>query len=133
MPGHDDTEGRFTSITEEEISLLLNDKDSENMKRATKASVSVLELYLHEKGQPTDFLFLPMSPLNDLLKIFYIKAPRKNQEPYTRSSLRAICFGLRYHIKLSQLDVDIIKGQEFEEANRVFKAKTVQLKRLLVL
>lgn len=78
-------------------------------------SVGVLQLYLQEKGPPTDFVSLSTSELNDLLKKFYMETRRKNKELYTKSSLTAICFGLCRHIKNSRPDVDIINGQEFEE------------------
>ena len=74
-------------------------------------------------------LSLPVASLNELLKKFYVEARRKDKQPYTKSSLTAIRFGLCRHIKNSRPDVDIINGPEFEEANRVFKAKTVELKR----
>ena len=73
-------ESRFTSIVNDEIAVLLSDKDSMNTKTATKALVGVLQLYLLKKGQSTDFVSLPMSTLNDLLKNIYIGAQRKNQE-----------------------------------------------------
>ena len=129
MAAVESAESRFASVSEDEITALLLDKDSVNTKRATKVSVGVLQLYLQEKGQSTDFVSLPVASLNELLKKFYVEARRKDKQPYTKSSLTAIRFGLCRHIKNSRPDVDIINGPEFEEANRVFKAKTVELKR----
>ena len=65
-----ESESRFASVSEEEITALLLDKDSVNTKRATKVSVGVLQLYLHEKGQSMDFVSLPVASLNKLLKMF---------------------------------------------------------------
>ena len=51
MAAVESAESRFASVSEDEITALLLDKDSVNTKRATKVSVGVLQLYLHEKGQ----------------------------------------------------------------------------------
>ena len=98
-------------MSEDEITALLLDKDSVNTKRATKVSVGVLQLYLHEKGQSMDFVFLPVASLNELLKKFYVEARRKDKQPYPKSSLTAIRFRLCGHIKNSRPDVDIINGR----------------------
>ena len=73
MAAVESAESRFASVSEDEITALLLDKDSVNTKRATKVSVGVLQLYLHEKGQPTDFVSLPVASLNELLKKFMLK------------------------------------------------------------
>ena len=41
---------RFTSLSEENITQLLNDKDSENTKKLTKHHRLILESYLKEKN-----------------------------------------------------------------------------------
>ena len=64
------------------------------------------------------------------MKRFYVEAQRKDKLEYTKSSLTAIRFRLWRFIKNSRSEVDIINGTEFEEANRIFKAKVVELKRL---
>ena len=120
---------RFANITEDDIATLLSNKDSQNTKRATKVAVGVFQLYLQEKGQSIDFASFLMPVLNDLLKKFYIEARRKDKQPYSKSSLTAIRFGLCRFIKSSRPDVDIINGSEFNEVNRVFKAKVVEFKK----
>ena len=74
MAAVESAESRFASVGEDEITALLLDKDSVNTKRATKVSVGVLQLYLHEKGQSTDFVSLPVASVNELLNKFYIEA-----------------------------------------------------------
>ena len=73
-----------------------------------------------------------MPVLNNLLKKFYIEARRKDKQPYSKSSLTAIRFGLCCFIKSSRPDVDIINGSEFNEVNHVFKAKVVEFKKIKV-
>ena len=81
---------------------------------------------MQEKGQPTDFVSLSTIALNENL---YVEAQRRNKEAYTKSSLTAIRFGFCHHSKKSRPDIGIVNGKEFKEANRAFKAKTVQLRR----
>ena len=64
MAAVESAESRFASVSEDEITALLLDKDSVNTKRATKVSVGVLQLYLQEKGQSTDFVTVPSSSLS---------------------------------------------------------------------
>ena len=122
---------RFASVSKADIATLLCDKDSEKHQKGDKSICRSSCAVLARKGRSTDFISLSTSALNELLKKFYVEARRKNKEPYRKSSLTAIRFGFCRHIKDSRPDVDIrlTNGQEFEEANRVFKAKTVELKR----
>ena len=73
MAAVESAESRFVSVSEDEITALLLDKDSVNTKLATEVSIGVLQLYLHEKGQSTDFVSLPVASLNELLKKFMLK------------------------------------------------------------
>ena len=41
-----------------------------------------------------DFVSLPVASLNKLLRKVYVEARRKDKQPYTKSSLTAIRFGL---------------------------------------
>ena len=68
----------FARVSEEDIATLLCDKDSVNTKRVTQVSIGVLQLYLQEKGQTTDFVSLSTS---DLLKQFCVEAQRKSHIP----------------------------------------------------
>ena len=49
---------------------------------------------------------------------------------YSKSSLIAIRFGLCKFIQFHRPELDIINGSNFKDANLVFKAKIVELKRL---
>ena len=68
--------------------------------------------------------------MNILLKKFYVEARKKDTNLYSKSSLLSIRFGLCWYIKSKRPEVDIIAGPDFEEANLVFKAQVVELKRL---
>ena len=62
-----------------------------------------------------DFVSLPVASLNELLKKVYAEGRRKDKQPYTKSSLTAIRFGLCRRIKNSRPDVDIINSPEFNQ------------------
>ena len=58
----------------------------------------------------------------------YPKVRTKSGKLYAKSSLCAIRFGLCRHLK-QVLKVDIIKDKEFNEANRIYEAQCVELKK----
>ena len=53
---------RFASATESDIASLLNNENT------NKLAVVIFQVYLQEKGQPIDFVSLPVANLRDLLK-----------------------------------------------------------------
>ena len=57
-------------------------------------------------------------------------ARRKDKNMYSKSGLIAIRFGLCKFIQFRRPELDIINGSNFKDANLVFKAKIVELKRL---
>ena len=63
-----------------------------------------------------------------MLKSFYVEARKKDGSSYSMGSLKALRFGLNRHFKAVR-GVDIMNEEEFSEANKVFAAKCVQLKK----
>ena len=116
---------RFANLEEAEIDKLLEDKDSVNTKRSTKASRAVFEDYVKAKS-----LNYPQSSdeLANVMKKFYVEARRANGEKYTKNSLCSIRFGLKRHF-MAAMNIDIIKSKEFDEANRVYQAQCTALKK----
>ena len=116
---------RFRSLSEESIAQLLNDKDSENTKMSTKQHRLIFESYLKEKNirNPTTAVELAA-----VLRKFYTEAREKDGQMYSKNSLCSIRFSLCRHFK-QELNVDIIKDAEFDEANRVYGAQCVELKK----
>ena len=114
---------RFASSTQQEIEKLLEDKDSENTKRWTKVAKELF--YLKEKNiqEPHDKKELAL-----VLKSFYVEARKKDGSFYSMGSLKTLRFGLNRHFKAVR-GVDIMNEEEFSEANKVFAAKCVQLKK----
>ena len=59
-----------------------------------------------------------------------MEARRKDEDMYSKCSLIAIRFGLCKFTQFHRPELDIINGSNFKDANLVFKAKIVELKRL---
>ena len=116
---------RFTSLSEENITQLLNDKDSENTKKLTKHHRLIFESYLKEKNirNPSNAVELAA-----VLRKFYAEARKKDGQMYSKNSLCSIRFALCRHFK-QELNIDIIKDTEFDEANRIYEAQCVELKK----
>ena len=118
---------RFASISENELCRLIEEKDSENTKRATMASVKVFNEYLQEKNLDEPHHDDKVT-LANVLKRFYAEARKKSDgSMYSKSSMTSLRFGLNRHLKTK--GTDIIQDPEFAEANKVFLAKCVDLKR----
>ena len=112
-------------MSEKNIAQLLNDKDSENTKKSTKQHRLIFESYLKEKNirNPTTAVELAA-----VLRKFYAEARKKDGQMYSKNSLCSIRFSLCRHFK-QELNVDIIKDAEFDEANRVYGAQCVASKK----
>ena len=118
-------ESRFATLTKEDLNLLLDDKDAKSTKRATKSALKVFHQYLKEKkaGEPQT-----KETLANVLKLFYAEARKTDGTSYSKSTLNSLRFGLNRHFKATR-GFDIINDSEFTDANKVFGAKCVDLKR----
>ncbi len=54
---------RFASVSEEELKVLIENKDSKNTKRTTKTSVKILNDYLREKNLEEPQYIKPLWPM----------------------------------------------------------------------
>ena len=63
-----------------------------------------------------------------MFKSFYVEARKKDESFYSMGSLKTLRFGLNRHFKAVG-GVDIMNEEEFSEANKVFAANCVQLKK----
>ena len=63
-----------------------------------------------------------------MLKLFYAEARKADGTSYSKSKLNSLRFGLNRHFKATR-GFDIINDSEFTDANKVFGAKCVDLKR----
>ena len=115
------SKSRFATLSEEDLNLLLDDKDAKSTKRATKSALKVFHQYLKEKKQ------MNLKQKN-MLKLLYAEARKANGTSYSKSTLNSLRFGLNQHFKATR-SFDIINDSEFTDANKVFGAKCVDLRR----
>ena len=66
--------------------------------------------------------------LANVLKLFYVEARKADSTSYSKSTLSSLRFGLNRHFKATR-GFDIINDSDFTDANKVFCAKCVDLKR----
>ncbi|KAK2549950.1 hypothetical protein P5673_029555, partial [Acropora cervicornis] len=119
----------------EEIQNLVEGKDSENTRKATKNAVVTFLAYWNEvkpeneRVKNTESLEkLPKKELNELLANFWPNAKKQNGDSYKKSALMGIRFGLQRHFLLKR-EFDILSDGEFSRSNQIFEAAIVELKR----
>ena len=124
---------RFSRLLEEEIQNLIEGKDSENTRKATKNAVVTFLAYWNEvkpedeRVKSTESLeIIPKKQLKKLLAIFLPNAKKQNGDSYKESALMGIGFGLQKHFLLKR-EFDISDG-EFSKSNQIFEAAIVELK-----
>ena len=100
-------------------------RDSIRTKRATKQFKGIFDEYLHEKQKAYPKHGIELATI---AKLFYAEVRKKTGELYLKSSLCALRFGLNRHFK-EHLDVDIVKDNEFKEANQAFIVQYAKQKR----
>ena len=120
----------FNTVSDEELTAIINDKDSSNTKKPMQNSWSIFSAYLSEKNRLIDINTVKKSELDNILEKFYVEATKKNKTLYSKSSLCAIRFGIQRHISSLRSDVDIIDGDEFFASNISFKSQCIKLKKL---
>ena len=125
----EDKQGRFAQSSEDEIQKLLLGKSSANTLKATRTAVKVFRDYLSEKGLDINFERQDKAQINAILRKFYVEARKKDGDFYKKSALTGIRFGINRHLQSVRRNIDIINDPEFNEANSIFKAQVVELKR----
>ena len=125
--------GRFASLSEEELQVIVSNKDSNNTKKSTSVSVNILRDYLLEKNEDIHFETLCNKDLDNLLCKFYAEARTSKGDLYKKSTLQAIRHGINRHLKLNGVHkgtpVDIVHGIDFSKSRSLFDAMKKELKR----
>jgi len=89
---------RFSRLSEEEIQNLVEGKDSENTRKATKNAVVTFLAYWNEdeRVKNTESLEkIPKKELNELLANFWPNTKKKNGDSWKKLALMGIRFGLQ--------------------------------------
>ena len=86
---------RFATLSEEDMAVLIGDKESKNTKHGTKLAVKLLREYLDTKLVKLNFENFYEDELNTRLKPFYTELSSNDGKLYKRPTLQSICCGLR--------------------------------------
>ncbi|KAJ8298271.1 hypothetical protein KUTeg_024802 [Tegillarca granosa] len=119
---------RFGSSSQTDLQLIMQGKDAENTKRATQASVKILQIYLMETEREINLDSNSKEDLAQLLRNFYADVRKKDGQKYKLSALKSIRFGLARHFS-KEYDIDIVKDTTFKKANELFSAVLINLKK----
>ena len=107
---------RFTNVEEEDLSNLLDDKDSKNTKNTIQLAVNTMVAYCVSKNVIFfDFEKLSVDALSGDLRSFYASVRTPKGAYYSKKSM----IGIRYviHHPLNVRDLDIEKNDELKPAN----------------
>lgn len=118
---------RFEDISEEDLSNLLENRDSLSTKNVVKGAVTVLRTYCREKNVDFPSEGIGKGLLDELLCKFYPAARKTDGNMYSKKSLLSIRYGLQKHFE-KLLALDIVNDNDFRTSNRVFQAMLVKLK-----
>jgi hypothetical protein len=121
---------RFASHTEDEIIKKRLTNVPVNTEKNNKKAAILLREYLTETEQSSNFEALSAQQLNDVRKHFYLSARKADGEMYKVNTLESTRYSLNRYLKSPpvQKTFDIIKDNEFNEANMCFKTAITELK-----
>ena len=120
-------EGRFGSDDPDDtISNLRSEKTVKN----TKYCVDILRQFCAAKGKSPQFEENPTMDLNFLLKEFYTNMRKHGGDYYKLGSFMTIRHAINRHLKEPPYNktFDILKDQEFNDANLAFKGMCKRLR-----
>ena len=99
---------RFSTLNEDDLEALLESTSSENSKRVVSYSVRIL-----------------------IFRNFCASARTQESDLYSKKSMLSIRYGFQNHFeKKIKHKFNIINDPEFKEANKMFSAMLVQVKKL---
>ena len=116
---NNDKNNRFHSKTPQEIIEILDGRNSNNTKRATKSNIKIFHDYLVKKSLP-ELHDITKAAFPSILEEFYPNCRRVNGEDYKLQSLKCIHAGINRWTKANR-NLDIIADPRFSKANEIFK------------
>lgn len=123
-----DPNNRFAVIEDKELEKLFDAADSKNTKRQINYSVRILSQYCETRNCTlADVEQLPVDQLDSFLKKFYPALRKEDGSLYSKKSMQGIRYGIQRHFSDIR-GFDIVKGTEFSESSKSFKAMLVKLK-----
>ena len=119
---------RFGEISDEELKQLLENKSSEETKRATGTAYRTFSKYLLEKRWNIDLETVEIDALDAILGKFYVDARKEDGDYYRKNSFHSIRYGLQRKFKEIR-DIDIVNDGAFRKSTEFFEAQLVFLKK----
>ena len=123
---------RFASLDADEIEkkkLLINSKETV---RSNQKAARLLKAYLGEINQDQNFEQFDAVRMNEVLSHFYMNARKQDGEFYKATTFENMRHAINRYLKDPPFNrkFDIIKDDEFRDANVSFKAALAELKRI---
>ena len=124
---------RFESLTDEDLEKLIESKDSNNTKQVVKTTVRLLEEYLSVKDNlgvktVTEMDTASVRVMTLTLRKFYAELEKVFVYHCAKQSLVTIRYGLQKHLLKTRKE-DIINSNMYKDANEMFKAVLVSMKK----
>jgi len=123
---------RFASLTDDDLNQLIDDRDSKNTKNVITVSRKALNDYLKEKDgilkSVDEMDSAQRADVVTTLRKFYGEVRKSDGTLYAKKSLVTLRFGLQKHFLKTRKE-DIINNEHYDEANVMFKAMMVKLKK----
>ena len=117
---------RFASLGEEELDEIIDQKDARSTKKVINTAMNVLKAYSEYKGFSISETITAIE-LSKFLRSFYAEVRRSNGELYSKRSMITLRYGLQRHF--NKFCFDIVSDSKFKEANDMFHAVLVKLKK----
>ena len=123
---------RFASLDDDELTQLLDGKDSQNTKKVISFQRKVQNDYFHDKdGQFKSIADMDDAPVEEVVKTlrkFYGEVRQADGSLYAKKSLITLRFGLQNIFSETRKE-DIVHNEHYEAANIIFMAAMVKLKK----
>jgi len=128
----DNNMARFASLEDCDLEDILSSKDAKATKQVIANSVRTMNEYLSAKnGQLKTIEDLDSADTPDVVAVlrkFYVEVRKTDGSLYVLKSFSSIRYGLQRHF-LETRKEDIVHAKSYDEANTMFKAMLVHLKK----
>lgn len=127
-PAGKNSNSRWLNLNNDEMQNILDERQKDNTKKATKTWLKCINEYVKDKKFGTDLDAVTDEDLPKVLFKFYTEARTVKNERYKNSTLKCIRAGVNRHIKETR-GIDIVSDKRFIRCNEVFKGVQKQGKK----
>ena len=121
---------RFSKSTANERESIIDSSVPENTKKQTKYAVNLLKSWLLENKKSTDFEYLDIRDLNDILQVFYAEIRSSNGDFLSSSSYVCIRAGISRYLSHPPFNrtLNLTTDKDFTTSNKMFKSMLRKIK-----